>query len=508
MMRLCWLLVMAMLVGADVSPAAESASVLATWKQWQDSQIDAYQQVVDQAQRVYAAEQAKADAGTITDLIALGRREARKPDKSVALAAYQEVLRIDDAQADAVAFFTALGQLDAVRQRLEAATDAPPTDLLGAPIPAAAVPEPVQALVRKRAEVMAKARAAFLKSEGVARERFRDNEAKGRVKAVKDLAAMATKAERSGDLAAASAAWAGVLQLDRTSVPARAYFTGLGTLDATLAALASENDQLGEVPDPARGYAPVSLRGLRVLFCAGKPEKFDPWERALHDHCVATGMVLTLADVRDLHRDGSDDLLRDQQLVIISGLGDATRGGCIGVVRNLRLPLVFFDVKMCEVAGLLPERAYNSHRNDYTTQVQLKVAGGPLAAGLSGSVRLIDPPAKPPTTPVPVEKDPDLVKLYGPIMAVPTGAVVIAGLADAGSTSMVAFDTGTPIRLGTSKDGEAVSGKLPARRLGCWLFDDLKPEQSNRLARDFWRLWDGALTWTLRGSIAPAPVTP
>ncbi|MBA3700018.1 MAG: hypothetical protein H0W78_14310 [Planctomycetes bacterium] len=516
MTRLYWLMLLLSLLpllpllplpqGSALS-ASDGEQTMTTWKQWQVTQVDAYQHVVDQAQRVYAAERTKADSSAISDLIAVGKREARKPDKTIAIAAYQEVLRIADTQADAVAFFTALGQLDQVRQRLDGVSEAPATDLLGAPSVPAALPEAVQSLVQKRTEVLAKARTVFLKSEGVARERFRDGDAKGRTKAVKELTALAIKAERSGDVAAASNAWKAVLQLDPMSTAARAYFSGLGTLDAVLAALPVVTDPIGEVPDPANGYAVVSLRGLRVLFCAGSNvEKFDPWERALYDHCTAIGMVLTLAGVKDLHSDGSKDLLQDQQLVILSGLGDATRGSCISVVRNLRLPVVLFDVKMCEVAGLVGGRAYNGHRNDYTTQVQLKVAGGPLAAGFTGTVRLIDPPAIPSTTPVPVENDPDLVKVYGPIMALPAGAVAVAGLADAGSTSIVAFDTGSEITLGTSKDGAVVTGKLPARRLGCWLFDNLKPAQASRLSRDFWRLFDGALTWTLRGSItAEAP---
>ncbi len=487
--------------------ASDSEQVLATWKQWQTSQVDVYQQVVDQAQRAYAAERTKADASAISDLIAVGKREARKPDKAIAIAAYQEVLRIADTQADAVAFFTALGQLDQVRQRLDAVSDAPATDLLGAPTAPTALPEAVQSAVRKRTETVAKASVVFLKSEGVARERFRDGDAKGRTKAVKELTALATKADRSGDVAAASTAWKGVLLLEPMSTAARTFFSGLGTLDAVLAALPSVADPLGEVPDPANGYAVVSLRGLRVLFCANsKIEKFDAWERALYDHCNAIGMVVTLAGVKDLHQEGSDVLLKDQQLVMLIGLGDATRGGCMGVVRNMRLPVVIFDVKTCEEAGLVGSRAYNAHRNDYTTQVQLKVPGGPLAAGFTGTVRVIDPPAMPPAAPVPVEKDPNLVKLYGPIMTVPTGAIAVAGLADANSTSMIAFDTGTEITLGTSKDGTVVTGKLPARRLGFWMFEGLKPEQASRLSRDFWRWFDGTLTWTLRGNItAEAP---
>ncbi len=78
----------------------------------------------------------------------------------------------------------------------------------------------------------------------------------------------------------------------------------------------------------------------------------------------------------------------------------------------------------------------------------------------------------------------------------PPGSVVVAGLERERSASLIAWDIGLPITIGESKAGEAVTGNLPARRLGFWVFSALRAEQVPRLSRDFWRLWDANLTWT------------
>jgi len=505
------------LLGCLVLPlsAATHDSVdeaLAAWKAWSDGQIDIYQSAVDVAQRIYGAEKTKLDAAAIGGLIAVGKREARKPDKAVALSAWTEVLRLDESHSEATAFFTALGQLEQVRAALSPSA-APTTDLLGnAPAATAppALPEAVQSEVRKRDDGLTKARGVFAKAEGAARTRFREAEAKARTKAVKDLGALAQKADRGGDLPGATAAWKGVLQLDREDTRARVYFTGLGRLDALLAELPVVRDPLGDLPDPDRGFAPLSLRGLTVLITGSdKPERRGPFEQALHEHCAAAGMVVTSASVDSLVGDKGDALLKDKQLVILAGgLSDATRHSCIGVMRNLRAPVVVTDLALAEISGLIGRPAYNGHLTEYTDSILIKAGAHPLAAGLAGSVRILDPlPASGPVKAVPIEQDPDLLKVYVPKLDMPPGAVVVAGLAADRSAGIIAFDTGHPVILGESKAGEAVTAKLPARRLGFWMLNQLRPDQTKRLSRDFWRLWDANLTWALRGTIAP-PIAP
>ncbi len=301
-----------------------------------------------------------------------------------------------------------------------------------------------------------------------------------------------------------------MLQLDREDARARAFFTGLGRLDALLAELPEKRDPLGDPPDPDRGFAPLSLRGLTVLITGSdNPERRGPFEQALHEHCAAAGMVVTSASVDSLVGDKGDALLKDKQLVILAGgLSDATRHSCVGVMRNLRAPVVVTDLALAEISGLIGRPAYNGHLTEYTDSFLIKAGAHPLAAGLSGSVRILDPlPASGPVKAVPIEQDPDLLKVYVPKLDMPPGAVVVAGLAADRSAGIIAFDTGHPVILGESKAGEAVTAKLPARRLGFWMLNQLRPDQTKRLSRDFWRLWDANLTWTLRGTIAP-PIAP
>lgn len=503
MNRVRWMLVwcIGMCIGGFASDATDRALML--WQQWRSEQVDQYQAVVDQAQRGYAGDKAKADSKAISALIAVAKREARKPDKAIAIAAWKAVLRIDDAQADAVAFFTAIGQLDQVRGALDDERQGVQPDLLTATETA---PAPVQSELKKRDDAIATIREAFAKVEARARDRYREDEGKARTKLIKELAALASKSDRAGDIAATSDAWKAVLLLDRSSQAAREYFTGLGTFDVVLAALPAVSDPLGDPPDPDLGYAPVSLRGLKVLILSQTENRMGVADRAIHDHCVAQGMQVTLGRISDLRDEGAATLLQDQQLIMLMGLGDATRGSCIGLIRTQRTPVVILDVKTCVMAGLMAESSYNGHTSDYTHSILIKAPGNPLAAGLSGKIRVLDPlPATGPTKPVPVEQDPDLLKIYGPVLAPSGSAVAVAGLEPEHSSSMLAFDTGHLVTIGTSKEGTVVTAKLPARRLGFWMFSSINPDQVPRLSRDFWRLWDGALIWSLRGAITPQP---
>lgn len=482
--------------------AGEAADPLALHAAFRDSQVDSYQAAVDAAQRAYTAEVAKLDAAAIGGLIAIAKREARKPDKEIAIAAWKEVLRLAADHADAIAFFTAVGRLDAVRAELED-KDAS-TDLLGTATP---LPEPVAKEVQRRTDGVTKARAAFAKLEGAARQRFREADAKGVAKALKELRAMAQKADKAGDLPLATAMWKAVLTLDVDDSAARAWFTGLGRLDAVLADLPPMRDVLGDPPDPDRGFAPVSLRGLNVLITGRRdPAERSPFETVLYERCEKAGMIVTTAGPGELGGKNAEALLKGQQLVILMHLNDATRWTGVQLVRTARIPLVVCDASAMSKAGLMGEPGYNQHHNEYTDHVLIKAAGHPLAAGLSGTLRLIDPlPGD--GKPVAVEKDPNLIRVFGPAVKLPAGnlTVLVAGLQQDHSASIIGFETGAPMTVGESKAGEAITEKLPARRLGFWMFSDLGASQSKRLTRDYWRLWDGALTWTLRGSVIPLP---
>lgn len=494
------LLMTLVLPGIDAGEPADGPLTLYTTHR--DGLVDSYQTAVDAAQRAYTAEVAKLDATAIAGLIAIARREARKPDKEVAIAAWKEVLRLDGGHADAVAFFAALGQLDAVRAALEDEDGS--TDLLGSAKP---IPEPVLKEVQRHTEGVAKARAAFAKLEGAARQRFREADAKAAAKALKELVAAAQKADKAGNLPLAAAHWKAVLTLDANDSGARAYFAGLGRLDAVLAELPPARDVLGDPPDPGRGFAPVSLRGLNVVITGRRdPAERSPFETVLYDHCEKAGMVVTTVGMGDLDGKKAEGTLKGQQLLILMGMGDSTRWIGIHLVRTLRIPVVVCDASATAKAGLLGGPDYNQHYSEYTDTVEIKAGSHPLAAGLSGTVRLIDPL---PTDgkPVAVEKDPNLVRVFGPGVKLPPGnlAVVVAGLKKELSASIIGFETGAPMTVGESKAGEAIVEKLPARRLGFWMFNELGASQSKRLTRDYWRLWDGALTWILRGAVIPPP---
>lgn len=493
------------LVGPGRTVAGEGPEgPLALYIAARDNHIDGYQNAVDTAQRAYTAEIAKLDTSAITGLIAVAKREARKPDKETAIAAWKEVLRLDGGHADAVAFFAALGQLDAVRASLEDKDSG--TDLLGV---AAPMPEPVAKEMQRRAEGVAKARAAFARLEGTARQRFREADAKGRAKALKDLAAMAQKADKAGNLPLAVASWKAVLALDVDDSAARAYFTGLGRLEAVLAELPPARDPLGDPPDPDRGFAPVSLRGLKVVITGRRVvAERSPFEAALYDHCEKAGMIVTTVGLGELDGEDAEVALKGQQLLILMGMGDSNRWIGIHLVHKLRIPIVVCDASAMAKAGLMSGPDYNRHYTDYTNEVEIKADGHPLAAGLSGAVRLIDPLPED-GKPVAVEKDPNLVRVYGPGIKLPSGnlAVVVAGLKKELSASIIGFETGAPMTVGESKAGEAIVEKLPARRLGFWMFNEMGASQAQRLTRDYWRLWDGALTWTLRGTVIPLPST-
>ncbi len=484
-------------------PAGEAAEgTLALYTTFRDSHIDSYQTAVDGAQRAYSAEVAKLNATTITGLIAIAKREARKTDKEIAIAAWKEVLRLDGNHADAVAFFAALGQLDGVRSELENLNGG--TDLLGAAKP---MPEVVAKEVQRRGEAATKARAAFAKLEGAARQRFREADAKGQAKTLKELSTTAHKAEKAGNLPLATASWKAVLSLDANDSAARAYFTGIGRLDAVLAELPPARDVLGDPPDPDRGFAPVSLRGLNVLITGRRDAaERSPFEALLYERCEKAGMIVTTAGIGELNGKNAEAVLRGQQVVILMGMSDATRGIGILLVRTLRIPLVVCDASVMAKAGLMGGPDYNQHYSEYTDVVEIKAGTHPLAAGLAGTLRLIDPlPVD--GKPVAIEKDPNLVRVSGPGMKLSAGslAVVVAGLKKDLSASIVGFETGAPMTVSESKAGEPIIEKLPARRLGFWMFNDLGASQAKRLTRDYWRLWDGALTWTLRGTTIPLP---
>jgi hypothetical protein len=500
-LSIAWLLMTLVLPGR-IHAGENADGPLALYTAHRDGLIDSYQTAIDAAQRAYTADVAKLDATAITGLIAVAKREARKPDKEIAIAAWKEVLRLDGDHADAVAFFGALGRLDAVRTELEDKDGS--TDLLGSAKP---IPEPVMKEVQRHTEGVAKARAAFAKLEGVARQRFREADAKAVAKAVKDLSAAALKADKAGNLPLAAANWKAVLTLDVNDGAARAYFTSIGRLDAVLAELPPARDVLGDPPDPGRGFAPVSLRGLTVVITGRRDAaERSPFETVLYDHCEKAGMVVTTVGVGELDGKNAETVLKGQQLVILMGMNDATRWVGIHLVRTLRIPVVVCDASAMAKAGLMGGPDYGQHYSDYTDEVEIKAGSHPLAAGLSGTVRLIDPLPED-GKPVAVEKDPNLVRVFGPGVKLPPGnlAVVVAGLKKDLSASIIGFETGAPMTVGESKAGEAIVEKLPARRLGFWMFNELGASQSKRLTRDYWRLWDGALTWTLRGTIIPLP---
>lgn len=85
---------------------------------------------VAKAQQAFDAALAAANERTLKVIVRIAQREAKAGNVPAAAAAWKEALRLDRKQAEATAYFTSAGNLDAVLAEL----DAPETDLLGNPV--------------------------------------------------------------------------------------------------------------------------------------------------------------------------------------------------------------------------------------------------------------------------------------------------------------------------------------------------------------------------------------
>lgn len=486
-----------------------------------DAAIDAalrpYQQAVDQAQKAYDTAVGKARASAITALGTLAKREARKPEKELAIAAWKQVLALDEANPEARAFFAALGTTDAVLEEIER-DRARMEDLLAEPV---VLPEPVKAEVDRFETARSKEKAAFAKLEGVARTRFRDAEAKATVAAVKSLTTAAGRAEKAGDLALAVTAYRNALALDREHAAARTYLAGLGRLDAILAELPPPRDPLGDPPDPDKGFAPMSLRGLRVALI-GCDDRAPLVRRLTRERCEKAGMTVTLLPPDGLRLpaigasgtpaakvDVDDKKVGVDQfdLVIAFGLSDATRGSFEPALRAAPVPVVCADVKMFSAVGLMAHPNWSAFDSGFRDSIEVVAEGHPAAAGLSGRIPLLTPlPPQPGAKPLPVEQDPAFVQMWAvAVTPVAGGTPVVGSSVRADASVLVAWEAGTAFPGGgTTRDGLPIETKLPARRVGWWLPADMADDRAQRLSREYWRLWDATMIWAARAPRRPA----
>jgi hypothetical protein len=487
-------------------------TVLAGWQQARDALIPPYQQAVDAAGKTYAAGVDRARDTCLSALVATARREARKPDRSGAVAAWTEVLRLDPDHADATAFFSAIGTLDQVRESLAgdpAPRAVPAEDPFGNALepspgataaPAADHPAVAADLARWR-EARAREAAAFSRIETAARTRVLDADARLRTRALGMLVPQAERADRAGDLPAAASAWKAVLAVQRDHPAAVAWFTGIGTLDKALAEIPDGTDLLGPPPDPAAGgpgpAAAAGLRGLDVLVL-GRAD--GPLEMAVVQRLTAGGAKPRLVDHSALTRAEAVKELGDPALVVVFNLSDYTRSHARTVLPALKAPLVLTDLFLLVGTGMAGQPNYNATNRDPVDA--LEPATGirhPIQGGLTGPLPLLAQPkagARPKAD----------VSVKGAVLSAPDfpigAGVLVAHLAGRPQHKvLVTWDAGTPMpgpwnrELGTPPETGPKTPKSTVRIAWVGFFP---PEAVEQLHPQVWRLWDQALLWAVK----------
>ena len=498
---------------APITAGDPPDTVLAAWQQARDALMLPYQQAVDAAGKAYAAGVGKARDACLTALITSARREARKADRSGAVAAWTEVLRLDPEHADATAFFAAIGTLDQVRESLAGGTTAqaaPAEDPFGNPLepgpgataaPVADHPAVTADLARWR-EARTREGAAFARIEAAARTKALDADARLRTRALGLLTPQAERADKAGDLPAAATAWKAVLTVQRDHPAAAAWFTRIGTLDKVLAEIPDGTDLLGPTPDPAAaGLGPAvsttGLRGLDILV-AGRGE--GPLETAVVQRLTAAGAKPRLVDHGVFTRKDAAKELGTPALVIVLALSDATRGGAVTVLPTLKAPLVTTDFGPLAIWGLCGGTGWNSWNRDPVEA--LEAAAGvrhPILTGLTGPVPVPAPPrpgAKP-------KGDAGAKPVVLPAPHFPTGqGVVIAHLAGKPRHHvLVSWEAGTPAPGPWAKESTEApetgprTPRSPAR--AAWV-GFLPSDPEDQLHPQAWRLWDQTLLWAVK----------
>ncbi len=209
---------------------------------------------------------------------------------------------------------------------------------------------------------------------------------------------------------------------------------------------------------PRDGATPASAPGS-VLFVVGKVplqagdvEVRRRLERLAGPVTVRTGLEVTTADCRG------------RTLIAVSSTSLARE--ITGVLREVPVPLVVWEPFLYHDLGLIPT---NVHKVDWAaakaqTHVVIAASGHPLAAGLSGRVRVSSVPAQFSWGRV----GPDAVKV----------AVLES---DPSRAAVFGYERG-PSR--------------PARRAGLFLFDTTATTLTDR----GWSLFDAAVRWSLADS--------
>ncbi len=493
-------------------------SLQGSWQQAVDAATSTYQQGIESAGKVYASSVGKARETCIAALAATAKREGRKDDRSGATAAWSEILRLRPDHPDANAYLDLLPKEQAERLRTELAQPATGAEgLLDAgPVRHAAIAADLDRLD----EVEKRERASFAKAEAVSRARFADAEGKARSKALAGLGQLAERANRSGELPAAAAAWKATLVLQRDHPPALAFYDKLGTTAEVLASLPPPADLLGPPADPAgfvQGLAvsapgASALRGMKIVLVGEAEAQANALQIKVTERLRQAGAQVTVLHHGPWNEPGGaiDTAAEAAQAVLCLRVNDASRGGLVRILRQGRMGVMtLLDGGAFAAAGLAGRIPYNGYLRGPVEPVE-PIAGlhHPILLGLPPSLPWLLP-ARGAAKPDPAgEPAIDQNAMFALNYELPPGAVNLLGLPGRPDVRIaVAYDVGAVLQPRDDR-GHAPEAprptdpKLPrttARRVALHLFSDQRlgsdPAVVQRISPQAWKLFDACLVW-------------